>query len=335
MTCLASTNSDRIGQAPRLLLSAAAMACLLPVSAQALSLNMPLSAAVSVGQACATSSIAIEPAAAPVAGEGMTKGSAILGGQPSALDLIRQQQNGLDVPAQPKLERVTQDLPSAIFAGNCLIASPVTESRPLALAAPIALPSPAIRDEFLGTARVGIRLTPFNADWDRVSENRLSTSRVSGLIGSDAPVTVETLAEVNRWVNRRIQYADDARNWAERDYWASAEETLALGRGDCEDYAILKYQMLAALGFDRRDMYLTLARDLVRNADHAVLVVKIEGRPYMLDNATDILLPASTSYDYRPTMSFNSESAWLHGSVRRDDTAATIAAATQPFDLTL
>jgi len=56
-------------------------------------------------------------------------------------------------------------------------------------------------------------------------------------------------------------------------------------------------------------MYLTLARDLARNADHAVLIVRMDGEYFMLDNATDALLPANVSHDYRATMSFNSESA--------------------------
>ena len=102
-----------------------------------------------------------------------------------------------------------------------------------------------------------------------------------------------------------------------RDYWATAGETLGDGFGDCEDYAILKYQMLAALGFDTRGMYLTLARDLARNADHAVLVVRVDGQHYLLDNATNLVLPADRTYDYRPTMSFSSESDWLHGAAGR------------------
>jgi hypothetical protein len=64
-------------------------------------------------------------------------------------------------------------------------------------------------------------------------------------------------------------------------------------------------------------MYLTLARDLARNADHAVLVVRQGGRFFLLDNSTDAILPANLSYDYRPTLSFNSQSAWLHGAVAR------------------
>ena len=53
-------------------------------------------------------------------------------------------------------------------------------------------------------------------------------------------------------------------------------------------------------------MFLVIARDLARNADHAVLVVRQDGRHWLLDNATDRLLDASGSFDYRPIMSFSS-----------------------------
>ena len=72
-------------------------------------------------------------------------------------------------------------------------------------------------------------------------------------------------------------------------------------------------QLLAAAGVAREDMILTIARDLVRNADHAVLIVRHDGRYYMLDNASDEVFDASTSHDYRPILSFGSGQAWLHG----------------------
>jgi predicted transglutaminase-like cysteine proteinase len=60
-------------------------------------------------------------------------------------------------------------------------------------------------------------------------------------------------------------------------------------------------------------MQLVIARDLVRGSDHAVLVVRSEGRNWLLDNATDTLLDASLSYDYRPIMSFSQGNKWIHG----------------------
>jgi hypothetical protein len=60
-------------------------------------------------------------------------------------------------------------------------------------------------------------------------------------------------------------------------------------------------------------MRLVVARDLVRNADHAVLVVTLANGAVMLDNMTDRLLDARLPNDYRPIMSFSQNAKWVHG----------------------
>jgi predicted transglutaminase-like cysteine proteinase len=172
---------------------------------------------------------------------------------------------------------------------------------------------PASETGFLATKRVPIGRTLLSSSWDRVSQARLPDAVVLGLFGTPERQSSGTMQTVNQWVNAQITYVEDRERWSRADYWASASETLKLRSGDCEDYAILKYQILLSLGFPPEDMYLTLARDLIQNLDHAVLIVKHENKYFMLDNATDTLLPADFSYDYRPTLSFGSDSAWLHG----------------------
>lgn len=310
---------------PKLLLGVGASACLLPATVQALDIPNPMAAPHASPYSCPTRAFApAAPASAPSTAAN-AKSAAILGGQPSALDLIRQQQSGLDAAAEqapsiiPALHRplaVTGTCQLSIASIEMPRPAPVNPVTNAGARSPIVNVN-ASADNFLGSARVRIRQTPFTDDWQRVSAQELSGRRVNNLLGNGASVSVETLSQVNRWANQRIEYADDTATYGTRDYWATANETLAIGRGDCEDYAILKYHMLQAIGFDESQMYLTLARDLVRNADHAILVVRIGQQHYMLDNATDVLLPANISYDYRATMSFNSESAWLHGYAQR------------------
>lgn len=122
-----------------------------------------------------------------------------------------------------------------------------------------------------------------------------------------------TLAAVNAWANARIRFVEDKVLYGKADYWANASTTLKRGAGDCEDIAIAKMQVLAALGLARDDMSLIIARDLVRKADHALLVVRMDGKNWVLDNSTNQLLDARSSYDYRPIMSFSSSGKWLHG----------------------
>ena len=71
--------------------------------------------------------------------------------------------------------------------------------------------------------------------------------------------------------------------------------------------------MLRRAGFAERDLYVVIVRDLVRRADHAVLVARAEGRMFVLDNGTDKLLDTSAVSDYRPIMTFASKGSWTHG----------------------
>ena len=123
---------------------------------------------------------------------------------------------------------------------------------------------------------------------------------------------IAEIRQVNRWVNHTIAYREDSALWHKADYWADARSTLRKRAGDCEDIAIVKYQALIGLGFAPSDVYLTIARDLVRDADHALVVVRHDGRYYLLDDSTDELLDGSEPNDYRPMLSFGTEK-WLHG----------------------
>lgn len=255
-----------------------------------------------------------------------SKASAILGGQLSQLDLIRQQQ------AAGNASAIASAAP-AMIAGTGLTpaAAPVTcalsvlrQGFTQGLAMPIA---PALRfqpglgvpqahnpDDFLASKRLPVRRTTFDSAWNRVSHQGLSHRQVAALIGeaSGAP-TFATLSAVNALSNTRIRYEEDRQLYGRADYWANASATLSRGAGDCEDIAILKMQALAALGVPRSDMYLTIARDLTRRADHALLVVKLDGTYWLLDNATNRPLDASQNYDYQPILSFNGSQKWLHG----------------------
>ncbi len=124
------------------------------------------------------------------------------------------------------------------------------------------------------------------------------------------------LSAVNAWTNTRVRDVEDAVQYGQADYWASARTTLTRGAGDCEDVAIAKLQILAAMGVNRSDLYLTITRDLIRNADHAVLIVKLGGKFWLLDNSTDQVLDAAQSNNYRPIMSFSTTRSWLHGNWR-------------------
>ncbi len=306
------------------------------IPAQATILAAPLAlASIGVADSNCSQAQTFAPAASRIQPDqpGMSKSAAILGGTMSALERIRAEQAGLQTP-QPALA-LPAAAPAAVFdvarPVNCSTAALAVPaaSRPIASLPTSEEPAP---DSFLATGRVAITRTSFSGNWDRVSADSLSRDRVTALIGDHDTDGASRVQFVNRWVNRSITYGEDRAIWGRRDYWATADQTLARRRGDCEDLAILKYHMLSALGVDPQDMYLTLARDLARNADHAVLIVRQGNHFFLLDNSTDAILPANLSYDYRPTLSFNSQSAWLHGAVTRSrpQVAAVVAQAPAP-----
>jgi predicted transglutaminase-like cysteine proteinase len=134
---------------------------------------------------------------------------------------------------------------------------------------------------------------------------------------------------VNRYVNRRVHFMSDEQQFGRPDVWSAADRTLRTGRGDCEDYAIAKLQMLRNAGISDRDLYLVILHDLVRREDHAVLVVRAAGRMLLLDNGTDQLLDSADVSDYRPVLTFASYGEWTHG-YRVSRPTITIASNDQP-----
>ena len=89
---------------------------------------------------------------------------------------------------------------------------------------------------------------------------------------------------VNRAVNLAITAKTDEAQWGVEDYWNSPFETLGSGRGDCEDYAIVKYVALREAGLSRADVKVVILRNRFPNEDHAVAAVRVDEEWLILDN---------------------------------------------------
>ncbi len=248
---------------------------------------------------------ATAPAARPVY---QSRSAAILGGRPSALERLKMQQAGQAVPTQQSASLAPMPVAGSAAVPMAAIgfACPVTQA---ASAANIGAIRTTVTGTFMGTERVRIGKTRFDAKWNRVVNRNLSSRDLSRTLGAVPTQRDALLAKVNAWVNRSIAYKDDRSG----DAWASAKETLAKRAGDCEDYAILKMQMLHAAGVAKDDLMLTLARDNMAGNDHAVLLVKNDGAWVMLDMGSDRIVPAAGDYGYRPVMSFAGNTRYLHG----------------------
>lgn len=122
------------------------------------------------------------------------------------------------------------------------------------------------------------------------------------------------LKSINTHFNRQVLFTDDRQAWGVVDYWASPLETLAKGRGDCEDYAIGKYFSLLAAGVPGVKMRLVYVRAEVSGSLQAHMVLAYypepEAEPLILDNLITDIRPASRRSDLTPVFSFNAEGLW-------------------------
>ena len=214
--------------------------------------------------------------------------------------------------SQPAFSYKQPDLVPTFMRG--LVTAPAAS---FALPKPTPLPSAptqtprAGQPDIFGSVAMAVSRTPLDDKWAAVAKSAFApVASASFLRAARSSAGMQQVEMVNRWVNSRLRFVDDRQG---RDSWASANQSLQRGAGDCEDYAIAKMQLLEAAGFDRRAMFLVIARDLVRQADHAVLAVRVGSELMVLDNMTDRVLPSSTVSDYRPIMSFNAYGRWTHG----------------------
>jgi predicted transglutaminase-like cysteine proteinase len=126
---------------------------------------------------------------------------------------------------------------------------------------------------------------------------------------------VERIAFVNTEINRRTVYQADADDGG--DHWATPCETLARGRGDCEDFAIAKHFLLEACGVPTALHRLLYARLQPQGGrapmqPHLAAVARDPrfDDPWVLDQANPVLLALSLRDDLEPLFSFDARAIW-------------------------
>jgi predicted transglutaminase-like cysteine proteinase len=117
-----------------------------------------------------------------------------------------------------------------------------------------------------------------------------SESRVIAL----TPQTWNTIVSVNKRVNSEIKPVTDQDHWGVVDTWGMPDD----GKGDCEDFQLLKRHILADAGLPRRAMRMTVVIDELGEG-HAVLMIRTDKGDYILDNKTSAILSwDETGYSY-------------------------------------
>lgn len=191
--------------------------------------------------------------------------------------------------------------------------------------APTVTVTARVSPNLFGTVALPTRAGRYAQRWAKVASDSHVPPLLREIIGPAQGLTrMQQLAAIQASVDRRIGWRSDGTAYGERDYWATAGETLAQGFGDDEDRAILKFQALRALGWKAQDIYLVVGQDHVRGA-YTVLAARANGRFWLLEDRGETLVAADRRTGFTPMLSFGDNRAWLHGKLRTAQSSPPIA----------
>ena len=126
-------------------------------------------------------------------------------------------------------------------------------------------------------------LTPWG--WADFCNRNPAECSSNALPAEDLELTASSwssIRRVNALVNAMIQPQSDMDHWNVLDRWDIPTD----GRGDCEDYVLLKRKLLMAEGFPRQSLLVTVVKD-ENGEGHAILTVKTDRGDFILDNMRD------------------------------------------------
>ena len=116
---------------------------------------------------------------------------------------------------------------------------------------------------------------------------------------------------VNAFFNK-IRCMSDEQVWKKKDYWATPMEFLAVGAGDCEDFAIAKYFSLLKLGISKKKLKITYTMLQKKESKKAHIVLnyihKSTSIPIVLDNYDKKIRLITKRDDLKTIYSFSAAS---------------------------
>ncbi len=115
------------------------------------------------------------------------------------------------------------------------------------------------------------------------------------------------LSRLNKRINKEIEPVSDTDNYGVQEHWAIPRN----GKGDCEDYALLKRQLLMRAGWPASALLMTVVLD-EKSEGHAVLTVRTVSGDYVLDNKTDDMkIWHKTPYHFIMRQSYLNPKLWM------------------------
>ena len=114
------------------------------------------------------------------------------------------------------------------------------------------------------------------------------------------------LRAVNNLVNRMIRPVSDMSLYGRIEHW-----TYPNGKGDCEDYVLLKQRLLIERGWPASSLLITILRD-ENNEGHAVLTARTSAGDFLLDNKrAEILTWNEAPYTFVKRQSARDPKKWI------------------------
>ena len=181
----------------------------------------------------------------------------------------------------------------------------------------------------LGTVALPIRTLSTSTRWTKLMLASLDQPGLRQFVArAQALAPHEQVAFVQMAVNHAVSTtaSDDC---SDQGYWRPAQETLALGRGNCFDVAIAKMEALRMLGLRGADLYLTTG--YIRNEfgfagrrrESVALLVRIDKTFWLLTEHSDSPIEAagatSESSGFTPMLTYGVGMTWVHGRLVKTD----------------
>jgi predicted transglutaminase-like cysteine proteinase len=118
---------------------------------------------------------------------------------------------------------------------------------------------------------------------------------------------LKTIQRINAKVNEDIEAVSDMDHWGVVDQWDYPTD----GRGDCEDFALLKRKLLMKAGFPRQALLMTVVKE-ANGEGHAILTIKTDQGDFALDNLDDAVKPWNkTPYRFVKRQSETNQNVWV------------------------
>lgn len=137
--------------------------------------------------------------------------------------------------------------------------------------------------------------------WDDSREMAITQSRAELVQQVRQYQGLKQLQYVNRVINNAARQQEE-----DTDIWKGFDRLTREGYGDCEDFAIAKYQILRDAGMTADRLDFLAARDTLTPTYHAVLRYQMDDGSYLiLDNLTTLILSQAQRTDLTPIVVFD------------------------------